>query len=153
MNPATYSVFIAWSGADEAYVAKVLELPGCMAHGETRAEAIAQSEIAIENWLDTAQELGRPIPEPKHLDSYEKEADAKFEQSAEEFQATWKKAVLESAPTIAENVAKYFAQTSRYVSVVRDERGGIRILFEEPWYSRLLTPWPHSAEEHKSETR
>jgi predicted RNase H-like HicB family nuclease len=72
MSPSRYSVFIAWSEADEAYIAKVFELPGCMAHGDTRAEAIAQVEVATQNWLDTARELGRAIPEPRS------EADLEF---------------------------------------------------------------------------
>jgi predicted RNase H-like HicB family nuclease len=91
MSPSRYSVFIAWSEADEAYIAKVFELPGCMAHGDTRAEAIAQVEVATENWLDTARELGRAVPEPRHLESYEKELDAKAEQSAQELEAVWEK--------------------------------------------------------------
>ena len=157
MSPTTYSVFIAWSDADEAYVANVFELDGCMAHGETRAEAIAQIEIAIENWLDTAQGLGRPIPEPRHLESYEKEVDAKTEQSAEEFEAYWKKLFTDAlpaiAPTIAEQLAEYFSRTSRYVSVVRDQTGGLRILYDEPGGVRKFILGPRIAEEHKSEAR
>jgi hypothetical protein len=115
-----------------------------MAHGDTRAEAIAQVEVATENWLDTARELGRAVPEPRHLESYEKELDAKAEQSAQELEAVWKKAVVDSwpaiAPAIAEQVAKYLSQTSRYVSVVQDERGGFRILFDEPSGKRYFVP-------------
>ncbi len=159
MNPANYSVFVAWSDADQAYVANVFELPGCMAHGETRAEAVAQIEIAIENWSDTANELGRTIPEPRHLESYEKEVDAKTEQSAQEFEAYWKKIFTDAlpaiTPTIVEQLAEYFSRTSRYVSVVRDEHGAFKILFDEPSGARYFIPraGSSSAEEHKNEAR
>jgi predicted RNase H-like HicB family nuclease len=55
-----------WQGEeDEAYIAEVPELPGCMADGKTYEEALKNAEVIIEEWLKTAEELGRPIPEPK----------------------------------------------------------------------------------------
>ncbi|MGH7541748.1 MAG: type II toxin-antitoxin system HicB family antitoxin [Gemmatimonadota bacterium] len=60
-----YEMVIFWSEADEAFVAEVPELPGCMAHGESPAAALASCQEAIDLWLDAARELGRPIPEPK----------------------------------------------------------------------------------------
>jgi len=60
-----YEVIIYWSEEDEAFIAEVPELPGCMADGETYQEALANAEVVIQEWIDTAQELGRPIPEPK----------------------------------------------------------------------------------------
>ncbi len=60
-----YEIIIFWSEEDQAYVADVPELQGCMAHGETYADALAEAETAIELWLDTAREFGDPIPEPK----------------------------------------------------------------------------------------
>jgi len=62
--PARYVVTIYWSAEDEAFIAEVPELPGCMTHGETIAEAAANAEEAIEAWLDAATEAGRDIPEP-----------------------------------------------------------------------------------------
>jgi predicted RNase H-like HicB family nuclease len=50
---------------DEAFVVDVPELPRCMAHGKTRAEAIANAEEAVDFWLQTAKEDGIPVPEPK----------------------------------------------------------------------------------------
>ena len=58
----TYSTILYWSDDDEAFIASVPESPGCIAHGETRDQAIEQIEIAIQNWLDTAREIGREIP-------------------------------------------------------------------------------------------
>ena len=60
-----YEVIIYWSEDDQAYVAEVPELPGCAADGATYQEALANAEIVIQEWIETAKELGRPIPEPK----------------------------------------------------------------------------------------
>ena len=61
----TYEVILYWSREDEAFIAEVPELAGCVADGATRQEALTKIEIVISEWLDTARELGRPIPEPK----------------------------------------------------------------------------------------
>ena len=60
-----YEIIIYWSNEDETYVAEVPELPGCMAHGETHESALANANEAIQLWIDTAQEFGDPVPEPK----------------------------------------------------------------------------------------
>ena len=60
-----YEIIIYWSADDDAFVAEVPELPGCMADGETYQEALANAEVIIREWLETAKEIGRPIPEPK----------------------------------------------------------------------------------------
>lgn len=60
-----YELILYWSSEDSAFIAEVPELPGCAADGATRLEALANVEIAIAEWLETARELGRPIPEPK----------------------------------------------------------------------------------------
>jgi len=60
-----YEIIIFWSDEDGSFVAEVPELPGCMADGRTYQEAVAHAEVAIQEWIDTAIELGRPIPEPK----------------------------------------------------------------------------------------
>jgi predicted RNase H-like HicB family nuclease len=60
-----YQIIIYWSEEDQAYVADVPELPGCMADGGTYQEALANAEVVIHEWLDTAGELGRTVPEPK----------------------------------------------------------------------------------------
>jgi excisionase family DNA binding protein len=59
-----YQVLIYWSDEDQAYIAEVSELPGAMADGETRQAALANAEAVIQEWIDTAHELGRPIPPP-----------------------------------------------------------------------------------------
>ena len=60
-----YEVIIYWSTADDAFIAEVPELAGCAADGKTRAEALANAEIVIKEWIETAKELGRTIPVPK----------------------------------------------------------------------------------------
>jgi predicted RNase H-like HicB family nuclease len=64
-NDYRYEVILYWSKKDDAYVATVPELPGCAADGPTRQEAIAAVEVVIAEWIETAKELGRPIPEPR----------------------------------------------------------------------------------------
>lgn len=54
-----------WSAEDDAFIAEVPELPGCAADGDTRIRALQNVEKVIEEWIETARELGRPIPEPK----------------------------------------------------------------------------------------
>lgn len=60
-----YEIIIFWSKEDNAFVAEVPELAGCMADGRTHQEALANAEQVIQEWIETAQELGRAIPEPK----------------------------------------------------------------------------------------
>ena len=60
-----YELIIYWSKEDESFVVEVPELPGCMADGETYEEAVANAQKVIMQWIETARELGRPVPEPK----------------------------------------------------------------------------------------
>jgi predicted RNase H-like HicB family nuclease len=60
-----YQIILYWSSEDDAFIAEVPELAGCAADGATRQEALANAEVVIAEWLETARELRRPIPEPK----------------------------------------------------------------------------------------
>lgn len=60
-----YEIILYWSEEDNAYLAEVPELPGCMADGATAPEALRNVEQVIAEWLEIAAQLGRPIPEPK----------------------------------------------------------------------------------------
>ncbi len=62
---AKYERIIFWSEEDQRWLVDVPELPGCMADGETPAEALENVEKIISEWLETAREIGRDIPEPK----------------------------------------------------------------------------------------
>lgn len=62
-----YSVLIQYDKTDKIYVASIPELPGCMAHGNTREQALKEIEIAKELWIETAIEDGQPVPEPDLL--------------------------------------------------------------------------------------
>ncbi|MGB4780870.1 type II toxin-antitoxin system HicB family antitoxin [Candidatus Methylomirabilis sp.] len=60
-----YELIICWSREDDAFVVEVPELPGCMADGATYEEAVANAQAAIREWVETAEAIGRPIPQPK----------------------------------------------------------------------------------------
>lgn len=64
-KPYRYEIILYWSKADDAYIAEVPELPGCVADGATYQEAVAAAEVVIAEWIETAKSLGRPIPEPR----------------------------------------------------------------------------------------
>ncbi len=65
MTIPKYEVIIYWSQEDESFVTEVPELPGCMSDGATYQEAIANTEIIISEWIETATQIGREIPKPK----------------------------------------------------------------------------------------
>jgi len=60
-----YEIILYWSAEDVAFIAEVPELPGCMAHGDTQEEALANVKEAMHLWIVTAREFGDPIPEPR----------------------------------------------------------------------------------------
>jgi predicted RNase H-like HicB family nuclease len=60
-----YEIIIYWSDEDHSFIAEIPELPACAAGGATYQEAISNAEVAIQEWIETAQELGRSIPEPR----------------------------------------------------------------------------------------
>jgi predicted RNase H-like HicB family nuclease len=60
-----YEIILYWSDEDQAFIAEVPELAGCVADGPTRQEALANVEIVIAEWIETALDLGRPVPEPR----------------------------------------------------------------------------------------
>lgn len=65
MSKYRYEVIIYWSNEDQAFIAEVPELPGCAADGQTYQGTVANVETIIQEWIETALELGRPVPEPK----------------------------------------------------------------------------------------
>ena len=60
-----YEIIMYWSEEDQAFIAEVPELPGCMADGKTYQEALSHAEVIIQEWVETAKETGRPIPQLK----------------------------------------------------------------------------------------
>lgn len=62
MNQHDYQMIFYWSDEDQAYIVEVPELPGCMADGPTRQQALANAEVVIQEWVETAQKLGRSVP-------------------------------------------------------------------------------------------
>ena len=64
-NNYRYEILIYWSEEDKSFIAEVPELPGCAADGATYTEALANVDVIVREWIETAKELGRPIPEPR----------------------------------------------------------------------------------------
>ena len=60
-----YEIILYWSEPDHAFIAEVPELPGCAADGPTRQEAIANAEVIIQQWIETAKELAVPFRNPR----------------------------------------------------------------------------------------
>jgi predicted RNase H-like HicB family nuclease len=65
MMKSKYEIILFWSEEDKAYLAEVPELSGCMADGATPQKALANAEKIIAEWIETAKELGRPVPQPR----------------------------------------------------------------------------------------
>jgi len=65
MNNLKYEMIIWWSKEDNAFIAEVPELPGCLADGQNYEEAVKNALKVIDHWIETARELGREIPEPR----------------------------------------------------------------------------------------
>ena len=65
-----YPIILFWSEADNAFIAEVPDLPGCMADGATQSEALQNVGVIIQEWIETAQELGHPIPAPRQRLQY-----------------------------------------------------------------------------------
>lgn len=65
MNAKAHEFIMDWSDEDKCYVVKVPDLPGCMAHGKTRQQAVKMAEEVIELWIETVKEDGVPVPKPK----------------------------------------------------------------------------------------
>ncbi|MEH2233504.1 MAG: type II toxin-antitoxin system HicB family antitoxin [Nostoc sp.] len=60
-----YEIILYWSELDRAFIAEVPELSGCAADGDTYQEALYNVELVVQEWIETAKDLGRPVPEPR----------------------------------------------------------------------------------------
>jgi predicted RNase H-like HicB family nuclease len=65
INSFKYEVIIFWSEEDDAFIAEVPDLAGCMADGATYEEALVNAQVVISQWIETAKSLGRVIPKPR----------------------------------------------------------------------------------------
>jgi predicted RNase H-like HicB family nuclease len=64
-NHYKYELIIYWSEKDNFFIVEIPELPGCMADGKTYSEAVVNANVIIDEWIETAKSLNRPIPEPR----------------------------------------------------------------------------------------
>jgi predicted RNase H-like HicB family nuclease len=97
-----YSVVMYWSTEDEAFVAYALELPGCVADGSTKDEAIKNLEIVISEWIETAKELGREVPEPMDAVQHERS----FQEFQESIRLYVKREVETAVSRVLQDIAK-----------------------------------------------
>ena len=65
MSESRYEIILYWSEEDQAVIAEVPELSGCAADGQTYEEALANAQTIIDEWIETARQLGREIPKPR----------------------------------------------------------------------------------------
>jgi predicted RNase H-like HicB family nuclease len=136
---STYGILLLWSEDDQAFLAQVAELPGCIAHGETREEAITNAQIAIENWLETAAALGRPIPKPMDWDALQEQAAKQALDQHKRFQYAVGKAVNEAlqqiVPNLVENMERLVLERH---GVSQELPGGVVGLYRG--HSRMQLP-------------
>jgi predicted RNase H-like HicB family nuclease len=64
-NNSRYEIILYWSDEDQAFIAEVPELPGCAADGETYEDALTNVQTIMDEWIETARDLGREVPKPK----------------------------------------------------------------------------------------
>jgi predicted RNase H-like HicB family nuclease len=101
-----YSVQIAWSEEDQAYLARVAELPGCMADGSTREEALANIKVIAAEWVKVANEEARPIPKPMSAEDLEA-AQRKFREGVnKEIQRGVNQAVNQAVQQVVEQATE-----------------------------------------------
>ena len=109
MKAVDYPLLVLWSEDDQAYLARVLDLAGCIADGATVEEAVANARVVIQEWIETARELGREIPPPSDNETYIRslaEATAAERRQFEEaVEATAKEMLDEVLPQV---IAKVF---------------------------------------------
>jgi predicted RNase H-like HicB family nuclease len=101
-----YAINLIWSSEDQAYLAQIPDLPGCIADGTTVEQAIRNLDVIAQEWIETAKELGRSIPKPVDLSTYlERERE-----SEERQQAAFAQAVRHAVSDILAETAKSRAQ-------------------------------------------
>lgn len=66
MTEPHYHINLFWSDEDNLWIADVPDLRGCMTHGNSRAQALANAAEAIEGWIETARDAGLEVPKPRY---------------------------------------------------------------------------------------
>ena len=93
MKATDYGLVVVWSEQDQAYLAQAIDLPGCIADGETREEAVANAVDVIQDWIDTAKELGREVPPVLSHEDYERISRKVIQQTQADFKKALEDAV------------------------------------------------------------
>jgi predicted RNase H-like HicB family nuclease len=109
-----YPVFILWSEDDECFLANVVDLPGCIADGRTREEAMKNAEAMASDWVQTAKSLGRKIPKASTNEDFEATAAKQQQMDQEAFEAAVKAAALEIVKVLIPKLeARYLPKPTR----------------------------------------
>lgn len=106
----TYPALVFWSDDDGAYLAIAPQLQGCIAHGETRQEAMENLEDAVESWLESAKEEGWALPKPQHSKDISKRASEGRRLQKQKFEEAVKHALAQILPEIVPQVATEMAK-------------------------------------------
>lgn len=116
MSQSHYATFLFWNDQDETFIALAPQLQGCVAHGDTRAEAIENIEASIAEWLQSAKEEGWEIPAPMSDAEYAKQSEENNRRQREEFERNVRETVTtilnRVMPKISEQLFKQLAQAS-----------------------------------------
>jgi predicted RNase H-like HicB family nuclease len=110
MKATDYGMIVVWSEEDDAYLARALELPGCVADGKSREEAVANAVDVIQDWIETAKELGREVPAPLSDQQYYEQA----KEMAAQNQAQFQKAVNEAVQRVLKDFLPKLQEPGRY---------------------------------------
>jgi predicted RNase H-like HicB family nuclease len=116
MKATDYPMLVVWSEADQAYLARVFDLPGCAADGATAEQAVANAQVVIREWLETAQELKRDIPKPSDDAAMERYLVESIEEQRKEFE----EAVQSTAREMVDQLLPRLIQ--QYVEQQKTER-------------------------------
>jgi predicted RNase H-like HicB family nuclease len=121
-----YSVYVSWSKDDEAYIGHVIELPGCVADGTSHEELLKNLEATIDEWIETATELGRKIPDPIDYRS--------FEEAGDEFNRRLEQHVRREVETAVQRVLQDLARSQSPLLI----SGGVLVGASDPseWWKR-----------------
>jgi predicted RNase H-like HicB family nuclease len=105
-----YPVFIVWSEDDECFLANVVDLPGCVADGATRKEALENAQAMAADWIETAKSLGRKIPRASTNEAMQASYAKQRQHEDEQFEKAVKEAVVEIVHNLLPKLQERFFQ-------------------------------------------
>ena len=137
MKPTDYAMTIVWSEDDQAYLARVPSLPGCVADGKTREEAVANAVSVIQDWIDTAKELGRPVPAPLSDQEYHQRAKEITGKSQELFQKALNDALQKA---LRETEAELWTKFQEQLQELQEQQEALQEEWSVLWTASAAKP-------------